>query len=218
VSPDISTGGLDPPFFLGLFPTRQDSIPKDRALDLKKAPLEAQLGLLGFELVHLESAREGGDDVLRLYIDHLDAEVSKRKVTLDDCVAANEGLVTWMDVEFPNLRETTSLEISSPGMERPLSKPDHFRRFAGRLCRIQTRLPINGQKRFKGWIGEITAETLTLEEDGVLKSVPFEAMQKARLAPFDEEKTPKPKHVQGRFTDVSQAVEVETSLDVQEEA
>jgi ribosome maturation factor RimP len=189
-------------------------------LDLKKlqAPLERQLALLGFELIYLEQAREGRDEILRLYLDHSDAETSDRKVTLDDCTTAHEGLLPWMDVEFPDLREHVGIEVSSPGMERPLVKPDHFRRFAGRLCRLQTALPVNGQKRFKGWIGPVTATALTLEEDGVLKEVPFEALQKARLAPFDESKTPKPKHLQGRYTEAPDAGGVETSAVDEEEA
>jgi ribosome maturation factor RimP len=165
-------------------------------MDLQKLrpPIEAQLTLLGFELVHLESAKEGRDSILRLYIDHLDRGADgNRPITLDDCVAANDGLVVWLDVEFPDLREAVNLEISSPGLERPLVKPAHFERFRGRLCRIQTGAPLNGQKRFKGWIGTVTEVAVTLEEDGVLKTVPFEAIQKARLAPFDEEKTPKPR-------------------------
>lgn len=166
-------------------------------MDLQKlkAPIEKQLELLGYELVHLESVKEGRDSILRLYIDHLRGAASKQKVTLDDCVAANDGLVTWLDATFPDLRETTNLEISSPGMERPLTKTAHYHRFAGRLCRIQTKLPMNGQKRFKGWIGEATHESVTIEEDGVLKTIPLEIIQKSRLAPFDEAKTPQPKHV-----------------------
>lgn len=164
-------------------------------MDLQKlkAPVERQLALLGFELVCLESAKEGRDSILRLYIDHLEngpGQSDARPITLDDCVAANDGLVAWLDVEFPTLREAVNLEISSPGLERPLVKPEHFRRFQGRLCRVQTGAPINGQKRFKGWIGTSTEDAVTLEEDGVLKSIPLDAIQKARLAPFDEEKTP----------------------------
>ncbi|MBI1751722.1 MAG: ribosome maturation factor RimP [Acidobacteria bacterium] len=189
-------------------------------MDLKKvqAPLERQLALLGYELVHLETVREGRDEMLRLYIDHLDAETSHRKVTLDDCTAAHEGLLLWMDVEFPDLREHLGVEVSSPGMERPLVKADHFRRFAGRLCRLQTAAPINGQKRFKGWIGPVEGGSLTLEEDGVLKAVPIESIQKARLAPFDEDKTPRPKHLTGRFTELPDADGVETSAIEEEEA
>jgi ribosome maturation factor RimP len=189
-------------------------------VDLKKAqpPLERQLALLGYELVHLETAREGKDEVLRLYIDHLDAETSHRKVTLEDCTAAHEGLLPWLDVEFPDLREKLGMEVSSPGMERPLVKADHFRRFAGRLCRVQTALPINGQKRFKGWIGPIEGSTITLEEDGVMKAIPAEAIQKARLAPFDEDKTPRPKHLAARLTELPDADVVETSVVENEEA
>ncbi len=221
-------------------------------MDLKKVqpPLERQLALLGYELVHLELVREGRDEMLRLYIDHLDAETSHRKVSVEDCATAAEGLLLWMDVEFPDLRESFGVEVSSPGMERPLTKTDHYRRFAGRLCRVQTAAPINGQKRFKGWIGPVAEGSVTLEEDGVLKTIPLEAIQKSRLAPFDEngapppkhlkrvtddspigdewqgglspegeeEKTPRPKHLTGRFTELPDAEGVETSVVVEEEA
>ena len=167
-------------------------------MDLQKlkAPVDRQLALLGFELVCLESAKEGRDSILRLYIDHLDrGPGGDRPITLDDCVAANDGLVAWLDVEFPSLREELSLEVSSPGLERPLTKAAHYQRFQGSLCRIQTAAPLNGQKRFKGWIGTSTEEAVTLEEDGLLKTIPLEAIQKARLAPVDEAKTPPPRLV-----------------------
>ena len=189
-------------------------------MDLKKVqpPLERQLALLGYELVHLETVREGKDELLRLYIDHLDGETSQRKVTLDDCTHAHEGLLLWMDVEFPDLREKLGVEVSSPGLERPLVKADHFRRFAGRLCRVQTAAPINGQKRFKGWIGPVGEGGVTLEEDGVLKTIPLDAIQKARLAPFDEDGAPPPKHLAARFTELPDADGVETSVAEEEEA
>ena len=189
-------------------------------MDLQKlqAPIEKQLELLGFELVYLESAKEGRDSILRLYIDHLHGAASKRKVTLDDCVAANDGLVTWLDVTFPDLRDTMNLEISSPGMERPLTKTAHYHRFAGRLCRIQTKSPLNGQKRFKGWIGEATNESVTIEEDGVLKTIPFEIIQKSRLAPFDEDKTPQPKHVVALRSDIPDVHDIHEEADVETNA
>jgi len=206
-------GGFVPPFLLS---PRPSGVP----LDLKKLqqPLERQLALMGYELVHLESAREGKDELLRLYIDHLDAETSHRKVSIEDCAMAHEGLLPWMDVTFPDLREHLGIEVSSPGMERPLMKADHFRRFAGRLCRLQTAQPINGQKRFKGWIGPVDNQEITLEEDGVLKRVPLDALQKARLAPFDEDKTPRPKHLTAQLTPAPQADGVETSAAEEQEA
>ncbi|MCL1894246.1 MAG: ribosome maturation factor RimP [Holophagaceae bacterium] len=162
-------------------------------MDLKtiQPALETQLSLLGFELVLLESAREGKDEILRLYVDHL---AHDKPITLDDCATLNEGLMVWMDVEFPHLRETFGVEISSPGIERPLVTHQHFVRYFGHLCKVQTRQPVNGQKRFKGWINASTDTSVTIEEDGVLKHIPFDLIQKARLAPFDEDSTPKPKH------------------------
>lgn len=197
-------------------------------MDLQKlqAPIEKQLELLGFELVYLESVKEGRDSILRLYVDHLHGAASKgkgtpstkRTVTLDDCVTANDGLVAWLDVTFPDLRETMNLEVSSPGMERPLTKTAHYHRFAGRLCRIQTKQPLNGQKRFKGWIGEATNESVTIEEDGVLKTIPFEIIQKSRLAPFDEAKTPQPKHVVALRSDIPDVHDVNEEADAETSA
>jgi len=162
-------------------------------MDLKKLqrPIENQLSLLGFELLLLESTHEGRDEMLRLYVDHLD---QNRPVTLDDCATVNDGLLTWLDVEFPSLRETAGIEISSPGLERPLVIPNHYRRFIGHLCKVRTRTPLNGQKHFKGWINAVSDSSVTLEEDGIIKQIPFDLIQKANLAPFDEDNTPKPKH------------------------
>jgi ribosome maturation factor RimP len=160
-------------------------------MDLKtlQGPVEAQLSLLGFELVLLESEGAG---TLRVYIEHRDHSVP---VSLDDCAAVSGGLAPWLDVEFPDLRYQFGLEISSPGLERPLLKPEHFDRFKGRLCRVQTRLPLEGQKRFKGWIGAVADSGVTIEEDGRLVRIPLDMIQRARLAPFDEETTPGPRTV-----------------------
>jgi len=162
-------------------------------MDLKKisGPIESQLSLLGFELVLLEHAKTGQCEALRLYIDHLD---QSQPITLDNCVALHEGLLPWLDVEFPNFRETYGIEVSSPGLERPLVAARHFQRFLGRLCKVKTLQPLNGQKSFKGWINDVSDSVVTLEEDGALKNIPLELIQKANLAPFDEERAPKPKH------------------------
>jgi ribosome maturation factor RimP len=161
----------------------------DMDLTTLQSRMEQQLSLLGFDLVLLES---DGADVLRVFVEHRDHSVP---VSLDDCVSVNDGLASWLDVEFPDLRYQVGLEISSPGLERPLLKPDHFGRFAGRLCRVQLKLPLDGQKRFKGWIGPVTDSGVTIEEDGRLVQIPLSLIQRARLAPFDEETTPRPKVV-----------------------
>jgi ribosome maturation factor RimP len=159
-------------------------------MDLQKlnALITQQVTALGFELVYMETAQDGCDPVIRLYVDCLDDDLAGgRLLTMKDCITINDTLVAWMDVAFPSLREDFVVEVSSPGLERPLVKFEHFRRFCGHMCRVQTKIPINGQKRFKGRIKKVTEESVILEEDGKIKIVYFEMIQKARLAPFDEE-------------------------------
>jgi ribosome maturation factor RimP len=177
-------------------------------MDLKKLQysLEGQLALLGYELVLLECTHEGRDEIIRIYVDHLGQGMP---VTLDDCATIHDGLMVWMDVEFPSLREIYGIEISSPGVERPLVTQKHFQLFLGRLCKAQTRLPISGQKHFKGWINSVSDSSVILEEDGFLKQVPFDLIQKAKLAPFDEDRAPKPKHTV--LTTVNEPAGAETS-------
>jgi ribosome maturation factor RimP len=161
----------------------------DMDLATLQSRMEPQLSLLGFDLVLLE---RDGADVLRVFVEHKDHTAP---VSLDDCVAVNDGLAPWLDVEFPDLRYQMGLEVSSPGLERPLMKPGHFGRFEGRLCRVQLKLPLGGQRRFKGWIGPVTDSGVTIEEDGRLVQIPMDLIQRARLAPFDEDTTPRPRIV-----------------------
>jgi ribosome maturation factor RimP len=161
-------------------------------MDLQKLStlVAQQVAALGFELVCMETAQDGHDPVIRFYVDYLDAySVSGNLLDIEDCITINDALIAWMDVEFPSLREDFVVEVSSPGLERPLVKFEHFRRFCGHMCRIQTTMPIDGQKRFRGRIKEVTEKTVDLEEDGEIKVVPIDMIQKARLAPFDEEKS-----------------------------
>lgn len=160
--------------------------------------LQTQLAYMGYELLCLEKTSNYGQDTLRLYIDHLDAPTKGIKIQLEDCAKVHEGLLGWTDVHFPDLRDSWALEVSSPGMERPLVTAAHFERFQGRLIRVQTALPINGQKKFKGWVGPVTPTTVAIEEDGQIKTIELSIIQKARLAPFDEDTTPQPKQFTAR--------------------
>ena len=160
-------------------------------MDLQKFSTLAaqQVTMLGFELVYVETAQSGHDSVIRLYVDHIYSDsVCDRLLSIEDCVTINNALVAWMDVEFPVLREDFVIEVSSPGLERPLVSFEHFNRFRGHMCRVSTKLPIGGQKKFKGYIREITERLVTLESDGVFKEIPLDVIRKACLAPFDEEK------------------------------
>lgn len=118
--------------------------------------LEKTLPGLGYELVNYELTAQGD---LRVFIDKPETGIS-----LDDCVVVSNHLSRVLAVEDVDYQR---LEISSPGLDRPLTKPADFARFAGQLAKFKTRLPIDGQKNFIGRINGIDENdviSITLEE------------------------------------------------------
>ncbi|BDG59398.1 ribosome maturation factor RimP [Caldinitratiruptor microaerophilus] len=107
--------------------------------DLVRPVVEA----MGIELVAVEYVREAGRRFLRLYID------KPGGVNLDDCEAVSRRAEVLLDQEDP-IPESYYLEVSSPGLERPLRKDADFERFAGRRVRITTYSPVGGRRRFEG--------------------------------------------------------------------
>lgn len=106
-------------------------------------------------------------DTVELYIDHPDG------VTLDLCERVTHAL--------PELLEEHGLTVSSPGPERPLSKPDHFRRFIGRRARVRSREQIDGHKTFTGeLVGASETEVTVAAGTGVV-SIPYDAISRANL-------------------------------------
>lgn len=136
----------------------------------------------GLELVDVEYLREGGRWLLRLTID------KEGGVTLDDCQAISRQVEKVLDVEDP-IATAYSLEVSSPGIERPLKKPGDFARFAGNKAEVRTGEPIGDPPRrnFKGrLLGIDEAGVIRVDIDGTVFEVPFERVAKANLA-FDPE-------------------------------
>ena len=129
----------------------------------------------GMELVHLEFRREGMGLVLRLYID------KDGGVTLDDCALISRQVSTRLDVDDP-IQGRYTLEVSSPGMDRPLSRDRDFERFAGHRVRLTTHDPIDGQKNFIGRLGGLEAGAVRLLlEDGRTVTIPRDRIAKTRL-------------------------------------
>lgn len=105
--------------------------------------VEPELRAQGYELVEIELDRQGRQSILRLYMDR------EGGVTLDDCVAVSRVLSPLLDVK--NLVEGSyTLEVSSPGIDRPVRKPEDFVRFAGSRVKLRTHEPVNGRKQFSG--------------------------------------------------------------------
>lgn len=130
---------------------------------------------LGYEIVAVELS--GGDiSIVRVYIDTPDG------VTVDDCAKASRQFGAIMDVEDP-ISNRYTLEVSSPGMDRPLAKPIHFKAVVGQDVKIKMATLVNGRRRFSGELVEATDEFAVVEVDGEQSELPYEDMDRARLVP-----------------------------------
>jgi len=129
---------------------------------------------LGYELVDVEFLREQGRRILRVTIDKPDG------VQLSDCEKVNKVLGGYLDEKDP-IESSYSLEVSSPGVERPLKKSTDFERFRGREARVHTYTAIKGSKKLEGVIKGLREEELLLQVKGEEVAVPLDKISKAHL-------------------------------------
>jgi len=142
-------------------------------MDLK-AQLENVVSQLGYELVDLEMSNRG--KLLRLFID------KPAGVTMDDCVLVSNQVSHFLAVE--NDVDYDRLEVSSPGMDRVLSKAEDFVRFAGMRAKIKLRVPMDGKsKNFVGVLQGLESGEVLLERDGNVCRLALTNIDKARLVP-----------------------------------
>jgi ribosome maturation factor RimP len=149
----------------------------------------------GVELVDVVYAREPGGAVLRILIDRERPELSRKPgsgVTLEDCKAVSRDVGTALDVHEDALPASRyRLEVGSPGLDRPLVKPEHFARFTGSEAKIHTRCEVAGaeaaRRNFKGTIRGLVdgapTPTVRLEDGGQSFDIPLSSIQKAHLVP-----------------------------------
>ena len=128
----------------------------------------------GIELVFVEFQSEASGKVLRIFID------KPGGITLEDCTSVSRQLNDLLDVTLEDLG-SYSLEVSSPGPERPIGKRSDFDRFKGKKIKIQTLKPINDQKNFTGLLAGTIDEMVTLTIDDKTVAIPFSNINKARL-------------------------------------
>lgn len=136
------------------------------------ALLEKTVGALGYELVDLELANRGR--LMRIFIDKANG------VDVEDCAAVSNHLTRLLIVEGVDYDR---LEVSSPGLDRPLKRPQDFTRFVGERVQIKVRLPLNGRRRFVGKLQNVGEVGIELDIDGELVSIAFSDIDKARLIP-----------------------------------
>ncbi len=128
----------------------------------------------GYELVKLDyTARKHG--LLHLIIDH------EKGITVDDCAIISRAVSELLDNQDP-IAHAYSLEVSSPGLERPLTKKEHFSRFTGEKAKIKTVEEVNGSDKFAGTLVGVESDLVTLKgEDGKVVDIPFDLIKKANL-------------------------------------
>lgn len=139
--------------------------------------LAAVVEAMGYELVGVEFHPHRASALLRVYID------SESGVTLDDCQRVSHQLSGVLEVEDP-IEGRYSLEISSPGLERPLFEARHFVRFSGSEVRIQLRELLDGRRKLIGrLLGMRDDNVVVVDHEGREWQVPLDLIEKARLVP-----------------------------------
>ncbi len=131
---------------------------------------------LGYELVGIEHLPQGRHSLLRIYID------AEAGITLEDCERVSHQVSGILEVEDP-IKGQYTLEVSSPGLDRPLFKPEHYVRFAGKIVQIRLRYPLEGRRKYRGVIESADETTVVIHEEGsdVSRSIPFGDIDKGNL-------------------------------------
>ena len=139
--------------------------------------LEPGISSMGYELVGVEFQTGGpGGGLLRVYID------SENGISADDCQKVSYQVSGVLDVEDP-IKGHYTLEVSSPGLDRLLFKPEDFERFAGQLVKLRVIYPIEGQRKFKGRLLGLRDTNVVIKQDDQEISLPFDQIEQARLVP-----------------------------------
>ena len=136
--------------------------------------LEPTITAMGYEFVGLEHLGQGRHSILRIYID------SEKGVGLDDCERVSRQVSALLDVEDP-IKGEYNLEVSSPGLERPLFTAEQFNRFQGHEVKVRILTPINKQRKFRGFIKKVVDDEITLECGGELIQLHLADVAKAHL-------------------------------------
>lgn len=135
--------------------------------------MEPEVEDMGLELVEATLLNKGGRLILYVAIDKEDG------VTVDDCGLVSKRLSIVLD-ETDLLKEHYDLEVSSPGINRPLTKKSHFERFSGQRVKIKTKMPIHGSRNFTG-VFEVKDDGVSVTVDDKKTEIPYENIKKANL-------------------------------------
>jgi ribosome maturation factor RimP len=157
-------------------------VPGDCVLSVQKLNelLQPLVEDLGYEFVGLEYNTNPKNSVLRVYIDREDG------VGIEDCETVSRETAALLDVKDP-IRSHYNLEVSSPGLDRPLFTPAHYREFIGREAQVTLFAPQDGRRKFKGPILDAGENSVSIEQDGSEVTLDYDNIAKAKLVPDYEE-------------------------------
>ncbi|QDE41660.1 ribosome maturation factor RimP [Luteibacter pinisoli] len=140
---------------------------------------------LGLEVLGLEFLPSGGQSTLRVYLDIPEALREGREspeVTVEDCEAASREFSAWLDVEDP-IPGNYVLEVSSPGIDRPLFSAAQFARVSGQEVKVLLKAPIEGRRRLKGNVVEVNGEHIVVEGEAGRFEFEYADVESARVVP-----------------------------------
>lgn len=141
--------------------------------------LEPGVEALGYELVGVEFVRAGKHSILRVFIDH------ENGISVDDCAEVSYQASAILDVEDP-INTEYNLEISSPGMDRPLFKEKHYEQSIGEVVQVRLTVPMNDRRNFKGKLLSCENGMINVEVDGQQFPLAVANIEKANIVPtFD---------------------------------
>jgi len=148
------------------------------SIEERVAPMATRVAAReGCELVLCEYVNQSGRWILRLFIDR------EGGVTIDDCSKVSRQMSAMLDVE-DFIPHAYNLEVSSPGLDRPLNTHDDYDRFVGERIKIQTTAPVGGRRKFSGVLEKREGERITVAEGGGQAfEIPLERVRRARLDP-----------------------------------
>jgi len=132
---------------------------------------------LGFELCDLEMRLGERQGIIRVFIDRVPAGIS-----LDDCETVSRQISALLDVE-DLIPGRYSLEVSSPGLDRRLTKTEHYQRFRGEIVRVKLRFPVQGRRNFRGKLVSAGDKDIEVEVDGTAYRLPMATIESTRLIP-----------------------------------
>jgi ribosome maturation factor RimP len=138
--------------------------------------LEPTVERLGYELADLEVRLGGKGGLIRLFIDR------EEGISLEDCEKVSRAVSALLDVEDP-VPGNYNLEVSSPGLDRKLTKIAHFQRFIGETVQVKLRFPLDGRRRFRGNLLAQENDNIVIEVDGESYNLPLSMIDTARLVP-----------------------------------